>query len=57
MKEEIFRKVVIFMELTNDEALNTYGGDGFSIFAGVSAAIAFIISIVDGFLNPKECGQ
>ena len=45
------------MKLTNDETKKIYGGDGFSIFAGVSAAIAFLISIVDGFLNPKGCGQ
>ncbi len=45
------------MLLTNDETMNIYGGDGFSIFAGVSAAIAFLISIVDGFLNPKGCEQ
>ena len=45
------------MKLTEDDALNIYGGDGFSVFAGVSAAIAFLISIVDGFLNPKGCGE
>lgn len=45
------------MKLTKDEALNIYGGDGFSVFAGVSAAIAFLISIVDGFLNPRGCGE
>ncbi len=56
MKKEIFRKD-LFMKLTNNEIMTIYGGDGFSIFAGVSAAIAFLISIVDGFLNPKECGQ
>ena len=45
------------MNLSKTEKKKIYGGDGFSIFAGVSAAIAFLISIVDVFLNPKECGQ
>ncbi len=45
------------MLLENNESMYIYGGDGFSIFAGVSAAIAFLISIVDGFLNPKGCGE
>lgn len=56
MKKEMFRKDV-FMKLSKEETIRIFGGDGFSVFAGVSAAIAFIISIVDGFLNPKECGQ
>lgn len=45
------------MKLSDDDTMSIYGGDGFSIFAGVSAAIAFLISIIDGFLNPKGCGQ
>lgn len=45
------------MKLNVNDTKNIYGGDGFSIFAGVSAAIAFLISIVDGFLNPRGCGQ
>ena len=45
------------MKLSSSDTMNIYGGDGFSIFAGVSAAIAFLISIVDGFLNPKRCGE
>ena len=45
------------MKLDTKDTIKIYGGDGFSIFAGVSAAIAFLISIVDGFLNPKGCGQ
>lgn len=45
------------MKLSSGDTMNIYGGDGFSIFAGVSAAIAFLISIVDGFLNPKGCGE
>lgn len=45
------------MKLNDSEAMKIFGGDGFGIFAGVSAAIAFLISIVDGFLNPKGCGE
>lgn len=45
------------MKLTNDETMTIFGGDGFSVFAGISAAVAFIISIIDGFLNPKGCGE
>lgn len=45
------------MKLDVNDTLNIYGGDGFSVFAGISAAIAFLISIVDGFLNPKRCGE
>jgi hypothetical protein len=45
------------MKLSSRDTVNIYGGDGFGIFAGISAAIAFLISIVDGFLNPKGCGE
>ena len=45
------------MKLNESETMKIFGGDGFGIFAGVSAAIAFLISIVDGFLNPKGCGE
>lgn len=45
------------MKLNNDELLNITGGDGVSIglVAGIGAAIAFLISVVDGFFNPNKC--
>ena len=45
------------MKLETKEAMNTYGGEGLGIIAGIGAAIAFIISAIDGYLNPKRCGQ
>ena len=33
------------MKLSSRDTVNIYGGDGFGIFAGISAAIAFLISI------------
>lgn len=45
------------MILSSEEAAKIYGGDGgIGLFAGVGAAIAFLISLVDGFLNPSKCG-
>lgn len=45
------------MEVSENEMRLIYGGNGFGIFAGVSAAIAFLISVVEGFLNPRGCGE
>ena len=41
----------------NEEELRRISGGGVnvSLVASVGAAIAFLISIVDGFLNPNKC--
>ncbi|MBR3210016.1 MAG: hypothetical protein IKF82_07130 [Bacilli bacterium] len=44
------------MILNDDETKLIYGG-GIGLFAGISAAIAFLISIADGFLNPGRCNS
>lgn len=44
------------MLLKKEELLKITGGEiNVSIVAGISAAIAFLISVVDGFLNPNKC--
>lgn len=44
------------MLLEKEELLSVSGGGiNTSVVAGISAAIAFLISIVDGFLNPNKC--
>lgn len=44
------------MLLEKEELLAINGGEiNVSIVAGISAAIAFLISVVDGFLNPNKC--
>lgn len=45
------------MILNDDEKLSIYGGGGFNIFAGFCAAVAFIISAIDGFLNSDGCKE
>lgn len=44
-----------FMIIDDNEAKLIFGGGGFGIFAGISAAIAFLISLVEGYLNPGRC--
>ena len=46
-----------FMIINNEDAKLIYGGGGFGIFAGISAAIAFLISVAEGFLNPRRCNS
>ena len=44
------------MLLEKEELLAVTGGEvNVSLVAGISAAIAILISIVDGFLNPNKC--
>lgn len=43
------------MKISKKELKSIYGGDGFSLFAGGVAAIAFLISVIEGFLNPTRC--
>ena len=45
------------MKLDEKELLNVKGGEGVSLglIAGVSAMVAFLIGIIDGFYNPKKC--
>lgn len=43
--------------ISDDEAKLIFGGGSFGIFAGISAAIAFIISVAEGFLNPGRCNS
>lgn len=45
------------MIISDDEAKRIFGGGGFGIFAGISAAIAFLISVAEGFLNPGRCNS
>ncbi len=43
--------------LSKNEQLEISGGGvNFSLIGGIGAAIAFLISVVDGFLNPTKCG-
>ncbi len=42
------------MKLEQKELISLSGG-GFSLAASIGAAIAFLISMVDGFLNPIRC--
>ncbi len=42
------------MKLSKEELVSLSGG-GFSLAASVGAAIAFLISMIDGFLNPIKC--
>ena len=42
------------MKLGQKELISLSGG-GFSLAASIGAAIAFLISMVDGFLNPIRC--
>lgn len=43
-----------FMKISNEE-LRAISGGGFGFWAGIGAFISFVISIVDGFINPKAC--
>ena len=45
------------MILSEEEAKLIFGGGGFGVFAGISAAIAFLISVAEGFLNPGRCNS
>ena len=46
-----------FMIMSDDETKLILGGGGFGVFAGISAAIAFLISVAEGFLNPRRCNS
>lgn len=39
----------------NDRELLLINGGGYGLAASIGAAIAFLISVVDGFLNPVRC--
>ncbi len=43
------------MKLNENELMAIAGGGGYGIIAGIGAAVAFLISVVDGFLNPIRC--
>ena len=45
-----------FMELKDNELLSIKGG-GYGVVAGIGAAIAFLISVLNGFVNPSKCGS
>ncbi len=42
--------------MTDKELMQVTGG-GYGIWAAIGGAIAFLIGLVDGFLNPTECNQ
>ncbi|MBR3199168.1 MAG: hypothetical protein IKG27_04050 [Bacilli bacterium] len=42
------------MKLDEKELMNLSGG-GFGLATSIGAAIAFLISMIDGFLNPVRC--
>ncbi len=41
--------------LLSDKKLMQVTGGGYGIWAGIAGIITFIISVVDGFINPVEC--
>ena len=43
------------MRLNENELMEIAGGGGYGLVASIGAAIAFLISMVDGFLNPIQC--
>lgn len=45
------------MKLSENELMAVAGGGGYGLAAGIGAAIAFLISMIDGFLNPIRCIQ
>ena len=44
------------MHLTNKELMQVNGG-GYGMWAVLGGLITFIISAVEGFLNPIACGK
>lgn len=42
------------MRLNENELMKIAGG-GYGVAATIGAAIAFLISMIDGFLNPIQC--
>ena len=42
------------MKLSKNELIKLSGG-GYGIAATIGAAIAFLISMIDGFFNPSQC--
>ncbi len=42
------------MKISKEELISLSGG-GFNLAASIGAAIAFFISVIDGFLNPIRC--
>ncbi len=42
------------MYLNQKELMQVTGG-GYGIWAAIGGAITFLISIVEGFLNPEKC--
>ena len=44
------------MELNKNELLNIIGG-GYGVWAVIGGFIAFLISTVEGFINPIKCGK
>lgn len=50
-------KRVIYIILNEKQQLEVSGGGvNFSVIGAIGAAIAFLISAIDGFLNPTKCG-
>lgn len=44
------------MKLTEKELIDLHGG-GYGIAVTIGSAIAFLISIIDGFFNPSQCSK
>lgn len=42
------------MELTNND-LKMVRASGYGIFVSIGSAVAFLIGIIDGFVNPSGC--
>ncbi len=42
------------MELSNQKLMKITGG-GYGIWAFIGGALAFLISAVEGFINPTKC--
>ena len=44
------------MKLNNQELMNVEGG-GYGLWAALGGLITFIISAIEGFINPMECNE
>jgi len=47
------------MKTINEKELEQVQGGGVSwgLFAGIAAAITFIVGIIDGYTNPTKCNN
>lgn len=44
------------MTLSNEKLMQVNGG-GYGLLAALGGIVTFIISAIEGFLNPIECGK